>query len=302
MKIDHWQNFLKRKTGAGAIPTQDHNYDDARSTWWASEEEAFKRCIKVDPRECISLKEVSDILHETDKGQSYPLQNHQGSAFAKAQEDHIHHCINSRSARSFSPPVYDGTNACVFLSLKICEMLISKERQHINWEDVEHEVEQIIGIFPTRINEIQDRQKCYEVEAAYDLMHRNKEIKNLALERKVQRQYSSLNSDVWRAEMTEMVEVLEGISIVTVPPYSFVVPNLEGKVCIVDTHRINESLGGNGKGIIKVFPRADAVVIKRLLSTGERFEFFIFGIFNCGRGLQQRPTSSTNKRCIHDFE
>ena len=169
---------------------------------------------------------MSEILHQFEKEENYPLKVHQGSALVKAQEDHILQNIPSLSEMSFSPAANDGTNACVFLSLKISEVLISKEEELINWEDLRPEVEQIVEEFPAKINYIRDKDKCYGVEEADHIVHRYRKIRSLKLERKGKVQYSSLNSGPWRAEMTRMLEELQGVSIFIVPPYAFVVANL----------------------------------------------------------------------------
>ena len=66
---------------------------------------------------------------------------------------------------------------------------------------------------------------------------------------------------------------LNGIGIMSVPPYIFVVGNVLGDLFVIDIHVIREELGGNGNGAIITFGKVEHCgqwLLKRLHLIGVR--------------------------------
>ena len=56
-----------------------------------------------------------------------------------------------------------------------------------------------------------------------------------------------------RLQLDNILKSENGVYVITVPPYTFVLGNILNKWLIIDSHVISEDLGGNGNGIRKVF-------------------------------------------------
>ena len=63
------------------------------------------------PTERLSPNKITSLLNEQEEALNFPFQIHQGTALENNQ------CTDS----IFVHPANDGTNACMFLCLKICE-------------------------------------------------------------------------------------------------------------------------------------------------------------------------------------
>ena len=53
---------------------------------------------------------------------------------------------------------------------------------------------------------------------------------------------------------------MNGIGILSLPPYIFVVGNFLGELFVIDTHVIREELGSNGNGAIITFGKVEHYV------------------------------------------
>ena len=249
-----WQQYFKKMITSNERPTQDPHYDGLRATAWVSEEEAFQKCTVKDPSLRPSLSDVSNILNDEDKSESYPLNNHQGTALERAHDNFIRQNEVAKSQKEFIAPSNDGTNACIFLALKICEDALKNESYTGNWEKLKSRCEKIIDEFPNEISNVRDKGEQYELQKAYELMKQQGCISALHLEKK------STDLGVYSAdgrnELYDVINTLEGTMIMLVPPYAMVLGKVGDRIYLVDTHRIAEDLGGNGNAIIKVFPCA----------------------------------------------
>ena len=68
-------------------------------------------------------------------------------------------------------------------------------------------------------------------------------------------------------DISSALNHLNGIGIVSIPPYIFVVENFLGELFVIDTHVIREELGGNGNDTIITFGKVEHCVrwlLKRL--------------------------------------
>ena len=72
---------------------------------------------------------------------------------------------------------------------------------------------------------------------------------------------TQIYSDKARMSLNSIIQKLDGIQILTRPPYIFLVGNDSNKPFIIDSHAIPKSLGGNNNGIIVTFPDTDNAVM-----------------------------------------
>ena len=74
-------------------------------------------------------------------------------------------------------------------------------------------------------------------------------------------------------DISSSLNQLNGISIMSVPPYMFVVGNFLSELFVIDTHVIREELGRNSNGAIITFGKVEHCVqwlLKRLHLSGVR--------------------------------
>ena len=82
---------------------------------------------------------------------------------------------------------------------------------------------------------------------------------------------SQIHSGETRMSLNSITKKLDGIGIITCPPYIFLVGNDSGKPFIIDSHTIPKTLGGNSNGIIVASPGKDNAVmwlLQRLYMSG----------------------------------
>eukprot|EP00112_Aurelia_sp_Birch-Aquarium-sp1_P015275 Seg3371.4 transcript_id=Seg3371.4/GoldUCD/mRNA.D3Y31 product="Leucine-rich repeat serine/threonine-protein kinase 2" protein_id=Seg3371.4/GoldUCD/D3Y31 len=124
VKPGKWQEFMKMKISTGERPEQDPNYGALRATIWEPVEDVFKKCTLKQPSKRITLENVDKTLFRQDASKTYHLDTHQGQALEEAQEDQLARNPSFTNPSELKQPQNDGTNACVFLCLKICEMIL----------------------------------------------------------------------------------------------------------------------------------------------------------------------------------
>ena len=229
---EYWEE-LPKLLKSGRIPADSQTYEKLHATVWHSIHTIYMNCIKVDPTKRWTMNKIKEQLSEpAETSQSFPLAIHQGSAF---EDDPT--CSN------------DGTNCCAYLALKISEYLCMNDGK--NFREVSTEVETLILNFPRSVNKFRDRNITYEVEEAYEKMIASNVVAELFLEKVTE--VSRVFSREGRQEIEKILSRNEGVYILTVSLYTFILAFINSKWCIIDTHCISESLDGNGNGIVKVF-------------------------------------------------
>lgn len=263
--LQSWQSFLVKKVASASNPEGDSSYDPLKATKWLQVHKAFKRGMCKIPKDRPNLHEVEELLNEMVESDTYTMAVNQNSAFDDAHPFGVE--------GNHSDPLNDGRNACSFFACKISEHVLQTEIK--DWADLAKATEMIITEFPISLNPLREKEKQYDAVTAYDIMVKNGLICGLNL---VSRSSGFLVfSDSGRKELAEFVEKsLQTVAIMTVPPYTFVIGRCREQFFIVDTHRIGQSCGGNGGGIVKVFPTTQSVtwwVWERLYGSGIRAEY-----------------------------
>ena len=76
-----------------------------------------------------------------------------------------------------SDPPNDGTNACVFLSLKICECLLNVKDAGMSNDGLKNLVTALFADFTTLVNPVREKERIYEPNSALPIMRRNNLIR-----------------------------------------------------------------------------------------------------------------------------
>eukprot|EP00795_Rhopilema_esculentum_P015816 gene15815-7125_t len=244
---DIWSLGIQVKITNGILLKESVAYNHLQASYWYKIEKIFLKCVKVDPVDRPFLNTIQDILAEELRPDSYPFSLHQGTALVKAQEENMF-------GGFLRVPKKNGTNACMFLSLKSAEMCLQMLDKL--WECLKNKAEHIIHVLPSRINHLRDTDKPYEVNDAYQLMRSNEIISECLLHTHCEGH--PVFSAAGKKQLEKVLCQKKGVFIVTFPPYSFVLcKHIENWIAI-DTHVIGESLGGNGNGILMVFKNEES--------------------------------------------
>jgi hypothetical protein len=166
----------------------------------------------------------------------------------------------STSQPTLLPP-NDATNCCAFLALGICDRLLHGTDlcQQAEWERVCGIVEDVISNLPSNVNKHRDIGQFYDVAEALTILSTND---LLFEEYELSEECVSANkvfSSAGRDEIMESLtlKVSQGemcMGIYTCSPYIFTIGICNNAVFLVDTHPVNEELGGNGSGLLMVTP------------------------------------------------
>ena len=139
--------------------------------------------------------------------------------------------------------------------MKIAELILIKN-QGLNYTHDFHTIkpliESIIFSFPIHINSIRDGDMCYDIDTANNLMLNNKLIHPVDINAVYES--TQIYSDKVRMSLNSIIQKLDGIGILTCPPYIFLVGNDSDKPFIIDSHAIPKAHDGNNYGIIVTFP------------------------------------------------
>ena len=132
-----WQDFVENQISRGSMPDTSGVYEKLEATVWLQVHGTFLTCVKMNPTERPSLDKITSLLNEQEEALNFPFQIHQGTALENNQ------CTDS----IFVHPANDGTNACMFLCLKICEFLLNNPVDG-KWIELRSTIVQIIEKFP----------------------------------------------------------------------------------------------------------------------------------------------------------
>ena len=254
------KQFITEKVSAGILPEESDGYEWQQATVWLKIRDTAIACLKRNKDERPTASHV--LNEEEDESEDYPLNCCQGTALDRVQALGIEN-------GEYSSPQNDATNACTFLALKISECILLN--YDFTWPQIKNKAENIIMSFPDSLNDKREINELYSLEDAFDLLSKHNLIS------KGTYSYISKGYKVFSKEgRSELERHLEAASeskssIITVPPYSFIIGKHSGSWFALDTHVINKDLGGNGNGLLKVFEDPHLVALwtwKRLAASG----------------------------------
>ena len=251
------------------LPKHGSKYEKLRVTSWWQLEDIFNLCAQFNPMDRLSSTQML-CFHQnnlTNSFQVFPLsvsqcsalEKHDGNVAADVQESVV--LTEQPEVQPVSPPDNDGTNCCAFLALSICDRLLQDGIFHEEpqWEHVRKVIEEIICLFPLRVNEYREIDRFYDIAEAYTILSRNHLLdKNYDLSEEC----VSGNKTFSPEGRQEMLSILQSkissceslIGIYTCSPYIFTIGVCDHALFLVDTHSVNEDLGGNGNALLMVTP------------------------------------------------
>lgn len=247
------------------FPTHDAKYELHRVTLWWQIEEIFNSCAKFDPSERPAISEIAQGLNVKDLEESLIVKGlniSQNTALENADSDVAHRIQYNTSdllEMDHEIPQNDGTNACVFLALKICDIFIRNESPDDrvpSWEELERITEEMIKTLPAKVNSVRNSSEKYDPIIAKTILTSNNLLEgNYELSEERVSNYGVF-TELGRKELMnaltneKLTRTKKCVGLYTCTPYTFLVGIHNGSFFIVDTHPIGEELGGNGNAIL----------------------------------------------------
>ena len=154
------------------------------------------------------------------------------------------------------PLLYDGTNACAFLRVKIADEIITTSNIS-NWHHIVQIAETVITTIPGVINDVRDRALYYNVMETYSIM-KDSDCLKFKYEFSEELPYSSsaFSQECKTLLLTALGSVKESnerVSIYTCEPYTFVTGSKMYTLFNLDTHPVPLEVRGQNSGILKTF-------------------------------------------------
>lgn len=187
----------------------------------------YDQCTRFHPRDRPDAEYIADFLCNEEQPVSRNLTQtvSQGSSVENAN------CSNVPE---------DGTNSCAFMSVHFGDLLMRQnERPVSTFEDIAHLAEEVIINFPLRFNPIREQSQHYDVSEEI--------LSNHGV-------YSAcVREELTAAEYQLTTETQMRPAFYSCWGHIFAIGWAFGNLFITDTHAMSTELGGNGKGLVKVF-------------------------------------------------
>ena len=163
---------------------------------------------------------------------------------------------------SQAPLIDDGTNACSFIAVAICDTLLNNcknQDQCLSWNDVAGTTENIIRKLPKKIAKLRDSSQTYGACEAKRILESNGLL---------EQQYDfseecvsgsgvflgAGRDEIFKALGNISADVNNQVGVYKCTPYAFTVGLYNDSFFLVDSHSVGEELGGNGNGILVATP------------------------------------------------
>ena len=276
--VDALQDILRRSQR----PKCSEQYEVQQATVWNDILQLHQQCTDFDEsRRIISMKDVVSKLESAPLSSLchyFNLRNSQSTAVeVKDQEvaEMLTRGVASSSTVQDDAVPNDGTNACVFLALKICDVVLSsdcarnKDLLEKKLEELPHVASKVIARYPEELNRVRQVSSLYSVLDANKLMKDNSHLRNkfkfteeLPFAEGV---FAEMSRDRLQQKIRNLANKEEQfLSIYTCEPFSFLIGCFGKKLFVLDTHPVPESCGGNGNGQLKVYQSASTECCREL--------------------------------------
>ena len=246
------------------LPVYDNKYESIRVAEWWQAEELFSRCCTFDPDIRPSVEELVPIVNINDPEASLDITSlslSQNSALEITNEIILQKpAIATGYLDHEMRPENDGTNACTFLALAICDSLLAtlqrKDSQsHLSWIEIAASADNIIKHFPTKINHLRDLSETYDLSETKAILESNNLLSKKYLLTEECVSGNGFLSKIGRNELCFALSCLPSdpnvkFGVYTCPPYAIVIGVYNNCIFLLDTHPIGEELGGTGNGIL----------------------------------------------------
>ena len=150
-------------------------------------------------------------------------------------------------------PSNNGTNCWAFLALKVAEAWYCKMKASIvELSCFARTVEDTINRFLRNVNPFRDIYRCYDVIDASEILKENSLISTPTLIELTE--VTQIFTTEGRKDLLNALRKIKDTGIMVCPPYIFAVGRLAGEYFAIDTHAIDNYIGGNGSVIVIQFP------------------------------------------------
>ena len=216
----------------------------------------------------IGVKEDEKEESEADVKAQFPKLKESGNLLVKkdppaaAALTFIPLNVSQNSAVENYDTSNDGTNACVFFALSICDTFLQKvkEVESVSWQELAKVAEETITTLPGKINPFREVEQRYDpleakaILARSDLLKGNYELSEECYRDKTVFPESSRKQLINALSKHASSESKNHVGVYTCGEYTFLVGINGGSFFLVDTHPIDEKLGGNSNGILVTAP------------------------------------------------
>ena len=254
--VESLKQLLRRKQ----LPQHGKKYEIHRIREWSTLNKTFKTCAQFDPKMRPIASELNALLQKHPPEANLILTNLSVSQSTALENADLSHALEIGNATTVSrcafptTPINDGTNACVFLCIAICDRLLSMDSSSLDWKDIKALAEETTQNLPVTINSLRDVAKMYEPIGAYSIMKDEKTVGdcefseeflegNLALS-------ESGREELINAILSKSKSVTSSYGVYTCPPVTFLIGCHDDRLFLLDTHAIGQELGGNGSGLL----------------------------------------------------
>ena len=181
--IEFNMETMKKLMPAQQLPAHDTKYESLRVTEWWQVEEIFSMCAKFLPESRPVISDVFKIVNIEDPeasliikplsiSQSSAIENVDATLAQQMQTSTLQAKLDEQSLR-----VNDGTNACTFLAIAMCDALLDCQRPNSDRnESLTHLTElaeDLIKTLPKKINCLRNISEKYELSKAKDILESN---------------------------------------------------------------------------------------------------------------------------------
>ena len=245
-------------------PSRSIKYEEFQATDWLRAEKVFLLCTETNPSlrpsasEAISLMDEDNLISER-----VHLNVSQASALEMEDQKMAIALENKSGGISRKIPDNDGSNACVFLCLRICHELwnlvhVQQRSSSTILERIPAIAESVIWNLPFKINKLRNTDNIYTVHEAYKVLLDADEIDKYqfsATEDVLHKVFSLQGRSSLSSAVTKIVgNGYLSTALFCCEPYIFIIGAVDGKLFILDTHPMHIQHSGLQGGVLEIFP------------------------------------------------
>ena len=270
-----FEEFIRK----GQRPAVSQKYLPKHASDWWVVAELCERVTNFDNNKRVnSITAVQDEIEILNSNPPCIVSNlcvHQGSAIEKRHHEMAKIIsegnpgnIQMSSGVSISVP-NDGTNACVFLSLKICDEIISTISEGATMKSIESVASTlsditttVINEYPVRLNAIRDANEMYTLLDANILMRDNSDLTYDYTFIEVLPYGEGIFDAISRQRLQGNLEALVAkdenfMSIYICEPCAVSIGKIGDELFLIDTHAVSSKSEGNENGQVRVYQAAN---------------------------------------------
>ena len=242
-------------------PCFSGKYKHLQATDWLYLEGVYHECTAWEQQRRPTASEVVFYLEKWDKESlcdNVPLGVSQASSVEAFGHDlALKITVDGSKIQQHMAPANDGTSACAFLCAQIAHDLHMSEERKCGCiqpllAKLPSLVEKIINELPVTINQVRTRDLCH-VDEAYGILCQIGSVScDYEFTEKVlhcHHIFSPQSRECLRKAVINMTGKEKFCTaLFCCEPYIFLVGVMSGKLFLIDTHPVNQDLGGNGYG------------------------------------------------------